>query len=221
MIKFSDFKIQNCNFNNVNIECYEPDTCKSVIYKNNEYTDEKFQKEYKICTEEEIEEILSSINITRESYKLSFLLIILGSVIILFIGFLITFMLIKKKISNKRNEEDLDSSKVFRSGSIRVLLKINNRSNSNDINNNNNINDSINDNISNNNNNEKHLNLNSRNSVESINNNNQNNNYSFDIQVPPPSYDDENYTMNNNNNNNNGTDNSLPEYTLINQLMGD
>jgi len=44
MIKFGDSAIENCNFTNVNIECYEPQTCKSVISENNKYLMMNFRR---------------------------------------------------------------------------------------------------------------------------------------------------------------------------------
>jgi len=201
IIKFGDSSISNCNFTDVNIECYEPNTCRSIFYNNNKYNnDAEFQKVYRKCTEKEINDILSGLKINRKTDNSNYLLIILGCIIVIFIGVLVTFMLIRKKKSKKRYE--IDSKNVFRTGSIRVVLNINNRNSS------------------------------SNNTNVEIDNNNNNNQYNYhnslDIQIPPPSYDNLNNTVNINNNNNNEVrtnnasidevNDSLPEYTIIDQL---
>jgi len=242
MIKFGDSTIQNCNFIDVNIECYEPHACKSIFYENNKYTDSEFQKEYKLCTKEEINEILRGLNINRKSNISNFLLIILGFLIIIFIGVLITFMLIKKKIFSKKNKIlDSDPNAVFRNGSIRVLLNINNKNNVEmNRNSNNNSNVEISSSSNNNTNVEIGSSSNYNTNVEigsssnskiflaslysNDNNNEQNtNDYMFDLQAPPPSYNDESNTLINNNINNNEigifnssfdlSDDPLPGYT--------
>jgi len=192
MIKFSNSAINNCDFTNVNIECYEPNTCGSTYYNGNQYSDDaEFQKVYRKCTEKEIDEILSGLNLSRKSNNSYLLLVIVGSIIIIFIGVLITFILIKKKKSNKTYE--IDTTNEFRSGSIRVVLNINERNNSS-----NNVN-------------------------TEINNNHNNNYNSLNMQIPPPSYENKINIINNDETNIYNVsfdeiEDSLPEYTVTDQL---
>jgi len=92
MINFGNSIINKCYFNNINILCYEPHTCKSIYFNNTEISDAEVQNYFKICTQDEINEIL---NQNDEKSNLTFPIII-GSVVIVFIGVFAIFMFIKK-----------------------------------------------------------------------------------------------------------------------------
>ena len=119
MIRFGNSTIDNCNFNNINILCYEPQTCKSINFNNKEFSDAKAQKYFKICTKEEEEELNENIgqkeisndlnqeenqnNVNLKDNKLKYILIIvLGCVVVIAIGILVTFMFIKKPKNKKQ-----------------------------------------------------------------------------------------------------------------------
>ena len=124
---------------------------------------------------------------------MNILLIIIGCIVIIIIGILITFMLMKKKVLNKKQKDvDFGSNDDFWAGSIRVLLNINDKNK-----------DNVNVGIKNDNKNDntqKHLN-----EKPSYN--------SLDMQLPPPSYNEKN-AMNIGNNNEAGTSNDLADDAL-------
>jgi len=225
IIKFGDSTIEHCNFKDVNILCYEPQTCEWVYLDNDiKLTDIEAQNKFNICTKEEIDEIRNKLKNNGDGKSNSF--IIIGGVILgcILIGSLVAFILIKKKRSN------LNSNDEFRNESIKVVFnkkqintndnsisnsyysydisdKISNINNSNDtngvINNNNDI---SNNNINSNNNNN---NINNNNSNNIINNNNSN-------FINNSNIINNNIRNNNNNNNNNSNINNNNSNDIIN-----
>jgi len=118
IINFNNSTIQYCGFDDVNILCYEPHTCTSIDYYDRDIYDYEIDKEFKKCTSEDIKEVLSQKFIkNQEDNKKSnsLLIVIIVCVIINFIGFIISIILVKKSRS-KRHTEDANSSfnDVFR-----------------------------------------------------------------------------------------------------------
>jgi len=176
IINFGNSTIQNCYFNSVNILCYEPNTCEKMQYNNKSLFDAEAQKYLKICTDEDKKEVLNQMdnsnnqNQNNEKSKTPYIVggIILGVVVIL-IGIIVTFMLVRKNKSKRHNISDITNKDEFRNESIRVVLN-DCKSNSD------NANVVINNNNNNNNNNTNNNNDNSNNTQNNINQNNLNSN---------------------------------------------
>jgi len=164
IINFGNSTLEECGFNNVNILCYEPRTCESINFNNDEISDAEAGKEFKKCTSEDINEVLSKKGIRKQSnnkksnqYPIgnrdldqenknkklnSLLTVIIVCVIVNLIGLLISILLVKKKRSKRHKKSNTNVDDEFRSGSINVILNnkqsINNSYNSNvGVNNNN------------------------------------------------------------------------------------
>jgi len=59
IIKFGDKSLVYCDLSKINISCYEPNTCKTILLANSrKINDEIAQKEFKKCTKEEISSIM-------------------------------------------------------------------------------------------------------------------------------------------------------------------
>jgi len=162
MIKFGNSIIDDCNFNNINILCYEPHTCKSITYNNTKFSDDEAQNIFKICTKEEINEILNQNNEKSNSI----FIIIIGSVVIVFIGVIATFIFIKKNKYIKHKRLVSSFNKEIKGNDATTP---NDKSNKTDdeINNNNNNNKTDNE-INNNNNNNNNNNQNNLNQNKNI-----------------------------------------------------
>jgi len=158
MIKFGNSTIKECNFNNINISCYEKHTCESISYNNKIITDNEAEKEFKICSQKEVNEILNKINNNKSSSFTILRYIIVGVVVIL-ISVLIIFIFIEKNKSKKQKFDE------FRSGSIYIKLNNRNNNKNNNINDNNEINNSNNTNIEINNSSNANIEVNKRNIV--------------------------------------------------------
>jgi len=107
IIKFGDSTIEHCNFKDVNILCYEPQTCEWVYLDNDiKLTDIEAQNKFNICTKEEIDEIRNKLKNNGDGKSNSF--IIIGGVILgcILIGSLVAFILIKKKRSNLNSNDE-------------------------------------------------------------------------------------------------------------------
>jgi len=50
MTKFGNSPIDNCKFNNIKVNCYEPQTCKSIEYNNQVLSDAKAVTQFKQCS---------------------------------------------------------------------------------------------------------------------------------------------------------------------------
>jgi len=108
MIKTSDSTIKECNFEDINILCYEPHTCELIRYNNKNFSDADAEKILKICPR-----------------NTSFVLIgglILGGIVLILIGILVTFILIKKGQSRKTNKSDFSSNDNAETGRV-VFIK--------------------------------------------------------------------------------------------------
>lgn len=148
IIKFGNSTLEYCDFNNINILCYEPHTCETIYFNNTVFEDADVQKEFKMCTKEEINKIISN-NKNKKSLNqndnklVSPLIIIIGCVAILFFGIIITTMFVKKTKIKKHNQS------YFNLDDELVTEKVINNSQSNN-NNSINIDDGINKNNNNN-----------------------------------------------------------------------
>jgi len=184
-------EIDYCNFNNINILCYEQHTCEFITYNNRSFTDAEAGNQFKICSKKEINEILDP---TKN--KKDFLFTIIGGIaIILSITILIIFILIEK---NKFQKDKYDDE--FRSGNI--YIKLNNSNNNN------------NNNSSNNNNSNTEINYSTGNNIkENSSNENTNNNYSNDQNNSSDNHSNVN-NDNTNNSNNDLINNNLNQNTF-------
>jgi len=171
MVRFGGSSIAHCNFNNVTILCYEPNTCKSIKFNNKEFPDAEAKNEFKLCNREEIDEILTKIE-NKKGSPFVIIGIIIGSIVVVLIGILVTIILIRKSKSKEHNNSDVS----FNDESIIIDLNESQNNNSGiaEINNNNSNNDN-NDNNANNNNNDNNNN-NNNNTLNNLNQNNSNSN---------------------------------------------
>jgi len=75
MINFGNSTIEECNFGNINISCYQPNTCDLINFKNKLFKDSEAEEEFKLCSEKEIKKVLDNkenkINISQEDKNLS------------------------------------------------------------------------------------------------------------------------------------------------------
>jgi len=133
MVNFGQSTIKECNFNNVSILCYENYTCDFLHYNNKNITNSEAEKEFKTCSKQRIE----------DEKKYTSLKYLIGSIVVVLILALVTFILIEKKKFKKLQKNE------FRSGSI--YIRLNKGSNNDDINNNNNTSTENNNNNNNNN----------------------------------------------------------------------
>jgi len=76
----------------MNISCYEQHTCNFIIFNNKKFTDDEAAKEFKICSQREIDELFNSTKNTKD--------IIIGCTIV-FLSILIIFILIVKNKHEK------------------------------------------------------------------------------------------------------------------------
>jgi len=97
--KFGNSSIDNCKFNNINVKCYEPDTCKSIEYNNKVIPDAKAISEFQICN--------SGIDVknknetqSKSSFVVIGLIILVGTVAVL-TGVLITVKIVKRNKAKK------------------------------------------------------------------------------------------------------------------------
>jgi len=203
IINFGNLPIKECDFSNINVLCYEPNTCEIVNLDNEILKDTDAQSRFRMCTKEEIENIQfqeqsnrgqdsydgyeNNLNFSNEkSSSLNSGIIIIGSAVVILIGILVAFMFIKKKGSKreiKSNssfiDEDLNES----------VISINHNNNDSDC-------DNSTTPININNNKSNNINNSSYNISFRINNNNNNNNNNCD-------YKDEINNLNNNTYNDN------------------
>jgi len=135
MVNFGQSTIKECNFNNVNILCYEKYTCDLIYFNKKIITGNEAENEFKICSKKEIED-------KKKDTSLKYLI---GSTIFVLIIALLTFILIEKEKFKKFKKNE------FR-GSIYIKLNEHHNNNNNnnnvitEINNNDNVNTLINDN---------------------------------------------------------------------------
>jgi len=186
----------------VNVLCYEPHACKSIIFNGEKISDAEAEKYFKICTKEEINEILSqktqiikkksisqddnisNINPMDEKSNSTFI-IILGCIIFILISFFVSFIFIKKNKSRKNKKSDSDFTNESQTNIITKNNQNNNNTNTKIYNNNDNNNniDEINNNNNNyNNNNNNNSNNNNNNNVDK-NNLNQNKNIMVNLNT--------------------------------------
>ena len=126
IINFNNSTIKYCDFTNVNILCYEPHTCQLITLRTLDVIrDENAHKEFKICSREDIDTIISQKEskkslilednknilednkidvIQKEKKSNSLFVIILGCIIVACIGILVSLMLIKKNKNKKSNK---------------------------------------------------------------------------------------------------------------------
>lgn len=143
MMNFGNSTIENCHFDGINILCYEYHTCKNIYYKNVFIDDNEAEKEFKICSTEEIREFLNSKKNKNSS------LIIIGNItlgVVIGIPVIFVTMKIKKSGFKIHNKLDYNSNDEFQNENIRNTIN-NNKSNDTNVEINNN-----NDNKNNNNN---------------------------------------------------------------------
>ncbi|KAL6592531.1 hypothetical protein U3516DRAFT_788891 [Neocallimastix sp. 'constans'] len=208
---FGNSTIENCYFHNINISCYEPNTCKMIHLNGISLSDAEVKNELKICTREE--------NLIQDSKSNS--LYIMSGIFFILIGIIILLVLIKKNRSKKRiklklndviyipdNDDEFNINKEINNINNHNTDS-NNNSHNNDILNNLNQNNSNDSNSSTYNNPENHNSHSNAFSGKSSINGNQNiiNNSINTHFIPPPSYDEFNMPMD---------DESLPEYEEIN-----
>jgi len=96
--------------------CYEPKTCISIDVDDKEIYDMEADKTFKICTFEDINEVLSQKDINnqdgdKKSYSL--LIVIIVCAIVNLIGFLISFILIKKNRSKRNKKADTSFDDLY------------------------------------------------------------------------------------------------------------
>jgi len=130
ILNFDNSPIEYCIFNNVNISCYEPHTCKSIIFKDTDFPDKEAENYVKQCTNEEIDTILSPMGnkLSYNNNKLNSLLcIIVGSIISFIMGILVTLMFVKKykssKSKSKLKSERLNNTSTPVTNSIFIELQ--------------------------------------------------------------------------------------------------
>ena len=92
--------------------CYESHTCHSINYDDKIIPDSETNKALKICTSEDIKGILLQKDNNEKSNSL--LIVIIVCVIVDLIGFIISFILIKKKRSKRSNKANTSFNDVFR-----------------------------------------------------------------------------------------------------------
>ena len=180
MINFGKSSIENCYFYNINILCYEPNTCKSIYLRDKVLSDTEAKNEFNICPKKADENIDD-----KNSYSFIIDVIILLCIVAILIGILYKYMSIKKSKTKKYNKMNLEDVKyISSSDDIGITNNNNNNENSENNINENNINENnsneniINENIVNENNlNENNLNENNLNE-NNLNQNNLNQNNS-------------------------------------------
>jgi len=164
LINFGNSTIKYCIFYNTKISCYEPHTCQLITLKNlHVIRDVNAHKEFKICTREDIDTVLSekesrnslilednknNLNdnktdaIQNEKKSNSLFIIILGCIIVTCIGIFVAFMFIKKSKNKKSNESyfNLDDEKQTKiiAEKNRSNIEINNTNTKTSVKNNNN-----------------------------------------------------------------------------------
>jgi len=116
--------IIECNFNNIDLLCYEPNSCKSIYFNNKDYTDAKAINEFKRCNTKE-----------SKNQNLLSIYIIVGESIFIIIGTFIIFMLNKKRKSEKKNKYIIDL--LLNNNNEERNVNIGNNHNNNNNNNNN------------------------------------------------------------------------------------
>jgi len=164
LINFGNSTIKYCIFYNTKISCYEPHTCQLITLENlHVIRDVNAHKEFKICTREDIDTVLSekesrnslilednknNLNdnktdaIQNEKKSNSLFIIILGCIIVTCIGIFVAFMFIKKSKNKKSNESyfNLDDEKQTKiiAEKNRSNIEINNTNTKTSVKNNNN-----------------------------------------------------------------------------------
>jgi len=201
--------IKYCLFSDIDILCYEPNSCKSIILMNEELDNLEAEKKYKECPKEVEEDINQNENGNinqndsksdskqnqKESNSPTIFKsgIIIGCAVVIPIGGLVAFTLIKKNKSRQSNRSDSISNNEYQSRSVEDILK-----NNQDINNS--IDDNVdikkNNNIDNNNNDDDNNNDNNVNNSNSVNNNNSNDDDNVDSNNNNNSYNDSNKSNN-------------------------
>jgi len=157
MLNFGTIPIENCHFDNINILCYEYNTCKSFGGMFNE-TESVSKKQLKICTKEEIDKFLNqkTSNKKTSSFNIDDIINIKDIIIGNIIGILatLTILLFNKYKYKIQSKISISSDEEFRTRSIsgllnRIFIRKNNINDSNigfNHNNNGNNNDNDNDN---------------------------------------------------------------------------
>jgi len=128
MIKFGNTTLDYCNFNNINILCYEPTTCELIKYNNKYITDDESKNEFKICNKEEIDK---SLNQNEDKSTSSFIInasIIVGSIVVILIGYFAISMIINKRRNNSNIITDNDTES-FRNANNDIFIGNNNNNN--------------------------------------------------------------------------------------------
>jgi len=127
MIKFGNSTIKECNFENINVECYEPHTCEQIKFNYKIFNDSEAENEFKFCSEKEIKKVLNNkeniINISQEdknlsdddnnniNQKISPYIFIGGFIsIIVIIGVLVNYLIIKKNQTLKNDKFEICSN---------------------------------------------------------------------------------------------------------------
>jgi len=199
MIKFGNITFEECDFNNINSLCYEPGICKIIHFNSTDLSDDEAIKKFKRCSENS--------NETPSIIKGG---IILGCIVIVFIGIFASFMLINKRISEKNKKYLVDLLLNNNKKEVNVGINNNNINNvhNNNNNNNNNYNDDDDDDNVNNNYVMSDVSLSNSSYQESLN------------TESPPSYDESNIVIYADNDNGIVEENERPpEYSEINDLI--
>jgi len=106
IINFGDSTIKECKFNNINVICYQHKTCETILFNDRNFTDAEADKEFKICSQKEVNEILNELGIEKGSSPMVTVGIIIGCIVFILIGALVAFILIKRKRSKNMNKSD-------------------------------------------------------------------------------------------------------------------
>jgi len=124
LTKFGNSTLEVCDLEDVNILCYEPETCKTMTFGNREITDNEAVNVFKMCS---IEDLIQRNNTSQDDSKKpnSLPIVIILCVVVNLIAFFITFLLVKLKRS-KRSKTKVNDE--FRNGSVKVVLNNNRQS---------------------------------------------------------------------------------------------
>jgi len=195
--------IKYCLFSDIEILCYEHNSCETIILNDEELDNLEAEKKYNKCPKEEIGEGInsnesSSINQNdsksdskQSDKKLNSPVIkggiIIGCGVLILIGVLVAFMFIKKNRSKQNNNSDSISNDKFQSGNnIELLLndkQVVNNDNNAEINNTIIISNNV-DGVDNNNSNDNN-DIDSKNTINEDNNNCNNSIHNIKSSVNP------------------------------------
>lgn len=148
-----------CSFENINISCYQPRTCNSIAYNNMSFSDNEAEKYLKICTKEEVEEILNknenkrviipdhidddsnlmnddlnlkNDNSNSKNKTFNPLFIIISSIVIGCIVILLAIVVLIKRKRSKSNEFRSNNENILLNGE-KIIIDDNNNNGKNNI----------------------------------------------------------------------------------------